>query len=154
MSRLPFGSGSNYPPGCSGPPECPEPSPESEAACEMLEAVGADEVEVKEIEAILTEHAMPEEAVSKIMLLIRGFGVSQDTIDAITSSLDDLAIKAANCCPACETRRCEAEDKAWQESEAAGKLYQEQEEARWAAMTAEERNAELDRIIDQDPTGR
>lgn len=35
--------GWSYPPGCNGPPECPDPPPESEAMYELLESAGVDQ---------------------------------------------------------------------------------------------------------------
>lgn len=45
--------GWSYPPGCSGPPEGPEPHPDSERVAEILDAAGVDQGVIDQVCAIV-----------------------------------------------------------------------------------------------------
>lgn len=55
MGRSIFGS--SYPPGCSGPPEGPEPSPQSQDVWNILEAASVDESIIERVTKIVDELA-------------------------------------------------------------------------------------------------
>lgn len=152
--------GWSYPPGCSGPPEAPEPSAQSQEVHEILEDVIIAYERLREAMQTYPEwtedgsgtqygsdecphcEAMRQDGHAEDcpFLLSRKEHSYKDIIEKVVGVIDDLEAAAERECPHCERRALEAQREAEQKAE-----------EYWASLPAEDLCQHKRRPMDCNP---